>query len=54
MHYITLFLNLKQGRMEWIHISFLVLHLSVLPSGYALSIEKRNNQRRHKDFEIHK
>jgi hypothetical protein len=53
MHYITHFYNLKQGRMEWIHISFLVLYLSVLPSGCALSSEKRNSRKCHKDFEIH-
>jgi hypothetical protein len=40
--------------MEWIHISFLVLYLSVLPFGYVLSTEKRNNRRCHNGFEIHK
>jgi hypothetical protein len=28
--------------MEWTHISFLDLYLSVLLSGYALSSEKKN------------
>jgi hypothetical protein len=52
MHYIIFLKTAIKRGMEWIHISFLVLCLLPLHSGYVLSSDKRNDQGYKKDFEI--